>query len=99
VTGKLYTATWYLAGLLILAPLPHIANLTGWIAAEVGRQPWVVYKILRTADAASVVVPAWQILFSLIMFSAIYLLLFVMFIFLLVKFVKAGPEEARDGGY
>jgi cytochrome d ubiquinol oxidase subunit I len=99
VTGKLYTATWYLWGLIALAPLPHIANETGWIAAEVGRQPWVVYKILRTADAASVVVPAWQILFSLIMFSAIYLLLFMMFIMLLVKFVKAGPEEVREGGY
>lgn len=99
ITGKLYTATWYLVGLLLLAPLPHIANETGWIAAEVGRQPWVVYKILRTADAASIVVPAWQILFSLIMFSAIYLLLFIMFIMLLVKFVKAGPEEVRSGGY
>jgi cytochrome d ubiquinol oxidase subunit I len=74
-----------------LIPLPHIAHETGWIAAEVGRQPWIIYKLMKTADAASVVVSASNIIFSLLMFFLIYLLLFIMFILLFLKFVKKGP--------
>ena len=64
-----------------------------------GRQPWAIYKILRTADAASVVVPAWQILASLIAFGLVYLLLFAIFIVLLAKFIKKGPEDTVGGAY
>jgi len=53
-----------------LIPLPHIAHETGWIAAEVGRQPWIIYQMMKTSDAASVVVSAGEITFSLIMFSS-----------------------------
>ena len=85
--------------LVFSIPLPHLANQFGWIAAEVGRQPWAVYKVLRTSEAASVVVPAGQILFSLIMFSLIYILLFYVFIKILVKIVKKGPAEVAAPGY
>jgi cytochrome d ubiquinol oxidase subunit I len=91
ITGKLYTAKWYLFGLPFLIPLPHIAHETGWIAAEVGRQPWIIYRLMKTADAASVVVSRGEIIFSLVMFSLIYLLLLIMFIMLFVKIVKKGP--------
>jgi cytochrome d ubiquinol oxidase subunit I len=90
---RLYDTDWFLKILLFSIPLPLIANEMGWMAAEVGRQPWVVYNVLKTADAASVVVPAWQILATIIMFSILYLILLVFFIKFIVKLVKKGPEK------
>ncbi|MDD4092203.1 MAG: cytochrome ubiquinol oxidase subunit I [Smithellaceae bacterium] len=90
-TGKLYTAKWYLWGLPFLIPLPHLAHETGWITAEVGRQPWIIQDLMRTAHASSVVVSAGEIAFSLVMFFLTYSLLAVMFVFLFVKIVKQGP--------
>jgi cytochrome d ubiquinol oxidase subunit I len=90
-SGKLYDTKLYLFILPFLIPLPHIAHETGWIAAEVGRQPWIIYKLMKTADAASVVVSAGEITFSLVMFFFIYLLLAVMFIKLFIKIVQKGP--------
>lgn len=89
--GKLYENKLYLFILPFLIPLPHIAHETGWIAAEVGRQPWIIYKLIKTADASSVVVSAGQISFSLIMFLLIYLLLAAMFIKIFLKIVQKGP--------
>lgn len=89
--GKLYENKWYLYVLPFLIPLPHIAHETGWIAAEVGRQPWIIYKLMRTSDAASVVVSAGEITFSLIMFFIIYTLLAAMFIKIFLKIVQKGP--------
>jgi cytochrome d ubiquinol oxidase subunit I len=71
---------------------PQIANQFGWIAAEVGRQPWIVYGLLRTSDALSKNVTANLVMTSLIMFTVIYVLLFVLFIFLLDQKIKVGPE-------
>ena len=85
--------------LLYSIPLPYLANEFGWIGTEVGRQPWAVYRVLRTADAASVVVPAGQILFTLIMFGLIYTFLFVIFLHVLIKFVRQGPEADISTGY
>jgi cytochrome d ubiquinol oxidase subunit I len=91
LTKKIYEAKLYLFILPFLIPLPHIAHETGWIAAEVGRQPWIIYKLMKTADAASVVVSAGNIIFSLILFFLIYVLLFAIFVLLFVKFVRKGP--------
>jgi cytochrome d ubiquinol oxidase subunit I len=93
-TGKIYTARWYLWLLPFLIPLPHLAHETGWITAEVGRQPWIIYGLMKTAAASSVVVSAGQLIFSLVMFTLVYLLLFVMFVLLLVKIIKQGPEAS-----
>jgi cytochrome d ubiquinol oxidase subunit I len=90
-TKKIYENKLYLFILPFLMPLPHIAHETGWIAAEVGRQPWIIYKLMKTADAVSVVVTAGEITFSLLMFFIIYLLLARMFFKLFVKIVKKGP--------
>ncbi len=95
IRKTVYTARWFLVALIAAIPLPHLANEFGWIAAEVGRQPWAVYRVLKTADAVSVVVPAWQVLFSLAMFSLIYILLFVVFVAILLKIVKKGPGAAE----
>ncbi len=93
LTKKIYKAKLYLFVLPFLIPLPHIAHETGWISAEVGRQPWIIYGLMKTADGASVVVSASDILGSLIMFLLVYLLLFIMFIMLFLKFVKNGPPS------
>jgi len=93
---KLYNNRFYLRLALLSVPLPFLANEFGWIATEVGRQPWVVYKLLKTQDAVSPTVSAGQILFSIIMFGLIYTLLFAAWIFLLRMKVKQGPELVRS---
>lgn len=74
-------------------PLPVAACQFGWVATEVGRQPWIVYKMLRTEDGVSEIVSAGEILFSMILFGLIYLGLGALWIFLLYKKVKKGPVE------
>jgi cytochrome d ubiquinol oxidase subunit I len=75
---------------------PQIANQAGWFTAEIGRQPWVVYNVLRTADALSPSVSAGQVLGSIIMFSVLYLLLFILFIYLLNHKIQAGILAGKD---
>jgi cytochrome d ubiquinol oxidase subunit I len=87
---------------MVTIPLPYLANELGWIAAEVGRQPWAVFRILRTSDAASAVVPAGHILFSLILFTVIYALIAAVglpIIFRLVRkgLVEPGPAAPQGG--
>jgi cytochrome d ubiquinol oxidase subunit I len=73
-----------------------MANQLGWITAEVGRQPWIVYGILKTSEGLSKAVESGQVLFSLILFTIIYLFLFVLFIYLLNEKIKHGPEDADN---
>ncbi len=91
--GKAKVNKILLQCLVASAILPQLANQLGWISAEVGRQPWIVYNLLRTADALSKAVNAGQVWFSLILFTLIYTFLFVLFIYLLNKKIKAGPGE------
>ena len=82
--------------LMVLSVLgPQFANQLGWFSAEVGRQPWIVYGLLRTSDALSKAVKADAVLTSLILFTVIYLLLFVLFIFLLNEKIQHGPEADK----
>ena len=90
--GRLSDAKWYLTILVPSVLLPQFANQLGWITAEVGRQPWIVYGLLRTSDGLSRVIKAGAVWTSLIMFTVIYLLLFVLFIFLLDQKIKNGPK-------
>jgi cytochrome bd ubiquinol oxidase subunit I len=83
---------WWYALTLVLA-LPYLANTTGWLLTEVGRQPWVVYGLLKTADAASPNVSAGMVLTSLLTFTVIYAILIVIDVYLLTKFAKAGPVD------
>jgi cytochrome d ubiquinol oxidase subunit I len=100
VTKRIYETSWFLKILLFAIPLPLISNEMGWMVAEIGRQPWAVYGVLKTADAASVVVPAWQILATIIMFTILYLILSVFFIKFLIGLIKKGPEKTTTSeGY
>jgi len=83
-----------LLGLLTLSVLgPQIANQAGWWAAEVGRQPWIVYGLLRTVQGLSPVVTAGQVAASIAMFTLVYLLLFAVFVFLLNEKIRHGPDD------
>nr|MBN2276178.1 cytochrome ubiquinol oxidase subunit I [candidate division Zixibacteria bacterium] len=82
---RLYDKKWYYKLLIVSLPLPVVACQFGWVAAEVGRQPWVVYRMLKTADAISLTVSAGEILFSIILFGLVYLMLFILYVFLLVR--------------
>jgi cytochrome d ubiquinol oxidase subunit I len=89
--GSLFETRWLLWIYVFAVLGPQAANQLGWFTAEVGRQPWIVYGIMRTADAVSRVVSAGQILASLILFTLVYLLLFVLFIYLLDQKIRHGP--------
>ncbi len=100
LTGALFKARWLLWVMVFSVLLPQIANQVGWITAEVGRQPWVVYGLLRTKDALSVSVGAGEVWTSLILFVLIYTLLFALFIYLLNEKIQHGPvfDTAKSSG-
>ncbi len=91
--GKLFESKWLLWIFSFSVLLPQIANQAGWFAAEMGRQPWIVYGHLRTSEGFSQEVSNNQILFSLILFLVVYTLLFLLFLYSLNKKIKHGPYE------
>jgi cytochrome d ubiquinol oxidase subunit I len=103
--GKLFDKPWLMQVFVWAVLLPQIANQAGWFAAEMGRQPWVVYGLLRTSDALSKAVKAEQVLISLILFTLVYLILLVLFIYLMNKKIKHGPvshsqlEDSEEGHF
>lgn len=92
---KLLESPTYLKLMLFSIPLPYIAIEMGWVVAEVGRQPWIVYNVLRTSQAASPI-DGIQVLFSLVGFIAVYGLLGAIGFYLIAKYVKQGPEAATN---
>lgn len=97
--GRLFEKRWLLWALVFSVLGPQIANQLGWLSAEVGRQPWIVYNLLRTSDALSPAVSAGNVLTSLILFGLIYLLLFILFVYLLNEKIQHGPGDvpAKEG--
>jgi len=87
---------WYWRIAILTLGFPLIANSWGWIFTEMGRQPWVVYGVLRTRDAVSPGVSQGEVLTSMIVFTALYAILAVVEVKLLVKYVKAGPPELTE---
>jgi cytochrome d ubiquinol oxidase subunit I len=91
--GTLFQKRWMLWILVFSVLGPQIANELGWFAAEVGRQPWIVYGLLRTSEGLSAVVKADVVLTSLVLFTVLYFLLFAVFIYLLNDKIQHGPDE------
>jgi len=89
---KLFEARWALWALLISFPLPYIANTAGWMTAELGRQPWLIYGLLRTSAGFSSTVSAANGLFTLLGFMGLYSLLSLLFIVLVYREISNGPE-------
>jgi cytochrome d ubiquinol oxidase subunit I len=99
--GTLYRSRPLLWLLMLSFPFPYIANTAGWITAEAGRQPWLVYGLLRTANGASANVSSGNALFTLLGFFGIYTVLSMLFLFLVHQHLARGPEaeeEAAVGG-
>jgi cytochrome d ubiquinol oxidase subunit I len=87
---ELRPALWVL---MLAMPFPYIANHAGWVVGEVGRQPWVVYGLLRTADAGSTNVSAGMTYFTLAGFMGLYALVGLLYLFLFLRIVDAGPAQ------
>jgi cytochrome d ubiquinol oxidase subunit I len=94
--GTLFQKKWLLWVFVFSVIGPFAANELGWIATEVGRQPWIVYNLLRTSDAVSQNLTAPQIAGSIAMFGVIYTLLFALWIFLLNDKIQKGPEPIAE---
>lgn len=85
-----------LGALVISVLFPAVANQAGWFTAEMGRQPWIVYKLLRTQDGVSASIRAEQVLTSVIVLASVYALLLCLFLYLLDAKIRRGPEEFAD---
>lgn len=92
---KLYKTKWILWSLMFMIPFPYIANTAGWYTAELGRQPWLVYNLLRTVDGISPTVSSGNTLFTLLGFIGLYLLLGLLFLMLAGKIIYKGPETTK----
>lgn len=90
---QLYNARGFLWMLMLAFPFPYIANTAGWTTAELGRQPWLVYGLLRTADGTSTMVSAGNTLFTLLGFIGMYVVIGVLFILLVIKTINQGPTQ------
>ena len=95
--GRLYSNRSLLWMLLLSIPLPYIATTAGWMTAELGRQPWLIYGLMRTMDGASPRVSAGSGLFTLIGFMGMYMLLGILFLFLVIREIEEGPEASNRG--
>jgi len=95
VRGRLWASRWFLWVLVLSIPLPIVACQFGWLTTEVGRQPWIVYGLMRTADAASPNVSAHQVLVSLWSFGILYSVLGVFYVLLMVRDVRRGPQPVN----
>jgi cytochrome bd ubiquinol oxidase subunit I len=93
--GRLYKSRWALWALLLSFPLPYIANTAGWMTAELGRQPWLIYGLMRTSEGFSNTVSASNGLFTLIGFMGLYALLGLLFTVLIYREISCGPEPGK----
>jgi cytochrome bd ubiquinol oxidase subunit I len=92
IKNKLYTQSWYLRLCVLISPLGFLAVIAGWLTAETGRQPWIVYGLLKTADAVSIV-PMVQVLISLLLFIVGYWVIFAFYLYFLFTTLRKGPSE------
>jgi cytochrome d ubiquinol oxidase subunit I len=92
---KLYTSKPMLWALLLAFPFTFIANIAGWATTETGRQPWLVYGLLRTKEGASPAdsVPAGTGIFTLLGFAGLYLFIGILFLMMIVRIVSRGPDD------
>jgi cytochrome d ubiquinol oxidase subunit I len=87
----LFTQRWFLIALVMASPLSFIAIISGWIVTEAGRQPWVVYGVMRTAEAASPLVAA-NVGLTAILFTIVYAFLLAGFLWFFLRTIVQGPE-------
>jgi len=93
VRKKLYQSNWLLWILMFSIPFPYIANTAGWYTAELGRQPWLVYNLMRMTSGVSPTVSSGNTLFTLLGFVGLYILLGLLFLLLVLKIIRKGPDQ------
>jgi cytochrome bd ubiquinol oxidase subunit I len=91
--GRLETSRWLLWVLMLAFPFPYIANTLGWLTAELGRQPWLIYGLFRTRDGYSKVVSNGDTIFTLIGFVGLYFVLGLLFLYLTAREIGHGPDQ------
>ena len=96
--GRLEASRGLLWVLMLAFPFPYIANTLGWMTAELGRQPWLVYGLFHTADGHSQVVSSGDTVFTLIGFVGLYQVLGLLFLFLVGREIGRGPGDALPAG-
>ena len=89
--GTLYDSKWMLWILMMALPFPFIANTAGWMTAEIGRQPWLIFGLMRTSAGASPLVSAGSVWFTLLGFLGMYAILGILFLFLVYREIERGP--------
>ena len=94
--GKLFNAKWMLWILMLAAPFPYIANTAGWMTAELGRQPWLVYGLMRTEDGYSKLISAGNGMFTLLGFMGLYMVLGILGLFLIWREIEHGPVAGHE---
>jgi len=94
--GSLFRTRWFLWALMLAIPFPYIANEAGWVVSEVGRQPWIIYGLMRTAAGVSPNVSAGEIVFTLLGFTGLYCVLGLLFVFLVGRRIAIGPEDDEE---
>jgi cytochrome d ubiquinol oxidase subunit I len=96
---QLYRARWMLWIVMLSLPFPFIANTAGWMTAELGRQPWLVYGLMRTSEGYSKNVSAGNGLFTLLGFLGMYMVLGILFLFLVRREIELGPTSEMAAGH
>jgi cytochrome d ubiquinol oxidase subunit I len=93
---KLFTARWLLWIIMLATPFPFIANTAGWFTTELGRQPWIVFGLLRTVHGSSATLSSGNVLFTLLGFMGMYLLLGLLYVLLVVYEALLGPGSGEE---
>jgi cytochrome d ubiquinol oxidase subunit I len=94
--GTIFEHRWLLWVFVFSVLLAHAGNQLGWVSAEMGRQPWIVYGLLRTNEAVSKSITGGMVLSSIVMFSLIYAALFMVYVFVLNSKISHGPDPVTD---
>jgi cytochrome d ubiquinol oxidase subunit I len=95
--GKLDTTRWFLWAAFLSFPTGFVAVLCGWFTAEVGRQPWVVYGLLRTKDAVTPSLATGDVVFSLLAYIAVYAVIYSFGFYYIYRLLRDGPAAATEG--
>lgn len=98
IKKKLYTARFFQQLCVWVAPLGFVATIAGWMTAESGRQPWIIYNLMRVAQAASKVPPS-HVLLTLILFLVVYGIIFIFYLYYLFKYIRKGPKELEESPF
>lgn len=94
--GDLFDTAWFLRACMLMAPLGFVAVLAGWTTTEVGRQPWTVYGMLRTADSVPPSLTGGDVLISLLGYMAVYLIIFPAGFFVMARIIRKGPAAPES---